>query len=84
VGHRVGLDVAKKLVSTGIRSPDLLARSKSLCRLSYPFPLIQLIRRNLIATNWERGKHFRSKLLSSTLNICPEGDRLNSNIWEQC
>ena len=29
---------AEKLASTGIRSPDLPARSQSLCRLTYPAP----------------------------------------------
>ena len=35
VGHRAGLEGAEKLSSTGIRSSDRPARSKSLYRLSY-------------------------------------------------
>jgi hypothetical protein len=35
VGPRAGLDVAKNLAPTGIRSPDRPARSQSLYRLSY-------------------------------------------------
>jgi hypothetical protein len=36
VGTRVGLDRCGKSRPTGIRSPDLPARSESLYRLSYP------------------------------------------------
>jgi hypothetical protein len=38
VGPRAGLENAKKLAPTGIRSPDRPARSESLYRRSYPGP----------------------------------------------
>jgi hypothetical protein len=36
VGPRTGLEGVENLAPTGVRSPDLPARSKSLYRLSYP------------------------------------------------
>ena len=47
--------VAENLASTGIRSPDLPARSESLYRLSYPGPYIHTYIHRLVGYNKNLG-----------------------------
>ena len=51
MGPRAGLDRCGKFPPTGIRSPDRPAGSKSLYRLSYPYP--NSIGKGTYDTNYE-------------------------------
>jgi hypothetical protein len=67
---------AKNLAATGIRSPDLPARSESLYQLRYPGPVQESAMLNKIwhSIMWRRNK----KILATTVTICTT--RFNSKM----